>query len=99
MQDVKRSMFVGAHLPKENPYKDDTKTKWTPVPQAGKFSVTFDSDGKFQSLTIPSALDQKTFIKNVIKGWANIFQVNYGKYVTSGKQERAYTVTEVCKYY
>ena len=52
MQDVKRSMFVGGHLPKESPYKDDTKTKWTPVQQAGKFSVTFDSDGKFQSLQV-----------------------------------------------
>jgi hypothetical protein len=94
MKDVQRSMFVGAHLPKELPYMDDTKTKWTPVAQGGKFSVTFNSEGKFQSLTIPSALDSKPFIKNVIKGWANIFQVNYGKYVSSGKQERAYSVME-----
>ena len=95
MKDVQRSMFVGAHLPKELPYMDSAKTKWTPVAKGGKFSVTFDSEGKFQSLTIPSALDSKPWMKNVMKGWANIFQVNYGKYVSSGKQERAYSVMEV----
>ena len=94
MKDVQRSMFVGAHLPKELPYMDSAKTKWTPVQRGGKFSVTFDSDGKFQSLTIPSDV-LPGWVKNVMKGWANIFQVNYGKYVSSGKQERAYSVMEV----
>jgi len=93
MKDVQRSMFVGAHLPKELPYMDSAKTKWTPVQRGGKFSVTFDSDGKFQSLTIPSDVPPG-WVKNVMKGWANIFQVNYGKYVSSGKQERAYSVME-----
>ena len=45
MKDVQRSMFVGAHLPKELPYMDSAKTKWTPVAKGGKFSVTFDSEG------------------------------------------------------
>ena len=94
MKDVQRSMFVGAHLPKELPYMDSAKTKWTPVQRGGKFSVTFDSEGKFQSLTIPSDVPPG-WVKNVMKGWANIFQVNYGKYMSSGKQERAYSVMEV----
>ena len=63
-------MYIGRHLPNENPYEDQTFVK---VPQEIKFAVTNGADGKFESLTMPSGLN--TGLRNLIKGWANMLQI------------------------
>ena len=67
-------MFVGKHLPKENPYQN-TIFK-APQQQETKFSVNLDSNGLVQSLVIPSGIT--VAVKNIIKGWAAQLQINGG---------------------
>ena len=88
MKDVEKSMFVGGHLPTENPYSD-AKVKWTKVEQTVKFKIDTEN-GKVKSITIPSQMSVE--FKNLCKGMANMFQLN-GKPFAMG--ESAYKSTEV----
>ena len=82
ISDLERSMFVGGHLPTEDPFENTNYVKVdmaTPV----KFKVTLDSAGKFQSLTLASGMN--VFQKNLAKGWAQNLQVDAGQ-ISQGKK-------------
>ena len=88
MKDVEKSMFVGGHLPTENPYSD-AKVKWTKVGETVKFKIDTEH-GKVKSITIPSQMSVE--FKNLCKGMANMFQLNGAPYAQG---ESAYKSTEV----
>ena len=89
ISDLERSMFVGGHLPMEDPFEN---TNYIKVDMASpvKFKVTLDSAGKFQSLTLASGMN--VFQKNLAKGWAQNLQVDAGK-IRSG--EKSFKTEEV----
>ena len=68
-------MYVGGHQPRENIYDKTTFKKIDGI--SIYFSVSLDSNGLFQSLTIPSGMEKYQI--NLIKGWANQLQVNAGE--------------------
>lgn len=95
ISDLERSMFVGGHLPTEDPFEN---TNYVKVDMANpvKFKVTLDSSGKFQSLTLASGMN--VFQKNLAKGWAQNLQVDAGQ-IRQGKkafqsEEVSYLVAE-----
>jgi hypothetical protein len=79
ISDIKRSMFVGGHLPTDDQFAN---TKFEPASMEIAFSVQLDSNGLFQSVTVPSGLP--IFQKNLVRGWANQLQINAGKISAEG---------------
>merc|ERR1711899_45870 len=73
ISDLKRAVFVGGHLPTDNPF--ETKAKFEPVSDMeAKFSIELGDNGLFKSLVVPSGMP--IWQKNLVKGWANQLQIN-----------------------
>merc|ERR1711899_223061 len=73
ISDLKRAVFVGGHLPTDNPF--ETKAKFEPDSDIEvKFSIELGDNGLFKSLVVPSGMP--IWQKNLVKGWANQLQIN-----------------------
>jgi hypothetical protein len=81
-------MHVGGHDSRVSPF-DSTQFKKVKDVEVS-FSIALNSDGKFQSLTMPSGLT--IFQKNLVKGWAAQLQINSGEIK---KGNRGFVSTEV----
>ena len=79
ISDVTRSMHVGGHLPNEDPFAN---TRFEADSISVAFSIQLDSNGLFQSVTVPGGIP--VFLKNLVRGWANQLQVNAGKITQQG---------------
>ena len=98
------SQYVGLHDSRAWPFEETT---FTPVPQSpAPFSVTLDSNGLFESLTLPPAASGNPLMGNIMRGWASALQINSAQIakgnvgfrsqeqLLNGKCDVTYTVTD-----
>ena len=95
ISDLERSVFVGGHLPTEDPFASTTYTKVDSNPV--KFKVTLGADGKFRSLTLNSGMN--IFQKNLAKGWAQNLQIDVGQISSGSKAFKSEEVLQFLRHF